>query len=104
MMPKRSAALPKAWKGASSKVDTFVYSKGRLSQPVLNPQQFQRSAEFRQRKTLNVGTGSTKIHYNLRGAFSITTSIGPHAHASTAQGGRTRVSRSAAGFYQRKTR
>lgn len=85
-----------------SSVDTFVYQKGKLSQPILNPQQFHQSAQFRQRKTMNIG-GSTKIHYNLVGAFSISSSIGPHAHASTGQGGRTRTSRSTGGFYQRKT-
>lgn len=86
----------------ASKVDTFVYSKGKLSQPVLNPQQFHQSAEFRQRKTMSVG-GSTKIHYNLRGAFTITTSAGGGS-ASVGQGGHSRLSRSTGGFYQRKTR
>lgn len=86
----------------ASKVDTFVYQKGRLSQPVLNPQQFHQGAQFRQRKTVSVG-GSTKIRYNLKGAFSIQTAAGG-GRASVGQGGRQRLSRSTGGFYQRKVR
>lgn len=91
---------PKALK--ASPVDSFTYQKGRLSQPVLNPQQFSSGAQFKQRKTIHVG-GSTTIRYNLKGAFSIQTEAGG-GHASTGQGGRSRLSRSTGGFYQRKVR
>lgn len=88
----------------ASKVDNFVVQHGALTQAVLNPQQFHKDAEYRLRKTMHVG-GSTSIRYNLTGQFTVSTSIGPRARASTGQRGRTRISRSIpGGYYSRMVR